>query len=72
MAVNARGTFLCYKYAAQQMIAPGRGGRLIAASSVSGKIGISLLSAYSASKFAVRGLTQTAGEACVLSWCPDF
>jgi len=60
MAVNARGTFLCYKYAAQQMIKQGRGGRIIAASSISGKLGKSLLSAYSASKFAVRGLTQTA------------
>jgi len=60
MAVNARGTFLCYKYAAQQMIKQGRGGRIIGASSISGKLGKPLLSAYSASKFAIRGLTQTA------------
>ena len=26
MAVNARSTFLCYKHAARQMIAQGRGG----------------------------------------------
>ena len=31
MAVNARGTMLCYKYAAKQMIAQGRGGRIIGA-----------------------------------------
>jgi len=61
MAVNARGTFLCYKYAAQQMIKQGRGGRIIGASSISGKLGKPLLSTYSASKFAIRGLTQTAG-----------
>ena len=28
-AVNIRGTFLCYKYAALQMVKQGRGGRLI-------------------------------------------
>lgn len=29
MAVNGRSTFLCYKHAARQMIAQGRGGRII-------------------------------------------
>lgn len=29
LGVNVRGTFLCYKYAAIQMIAQGRGGRII-------------------------------------------
>ena len=29
MAVNARGTMLCYKYAGKQMIAQGHGGRII-------------------------------------------
>ena len=62
MAINARGTFLCYKYAAAQMVAQGRGGRIIGASSVAGKLGHPAASAYSASKFAVRGLTQTAGK----------
>ncbi|KAJ7267192.1 hypothetical protein C8J57DRAFT_1510303 [Mycena rebaudengoi] len=60
MAVNARGAFLCYKYAGLQMIQQGRGGRLIAASSVAGKQSSPFLSAYCASKFAVRGLTQAA------------
>ncbi|KAJ7267172.1 hypothetical protein C8J57DRAFT_360829 [Mycena rebaudengoi] len=60
MAVNARGPFLCYKYAAAQMIKQGRGGRIIGASSVAGKQGIARAAAYSASKFAVRGLTQAA------------
>jgi hypothetical protein len=35
--VNAKGTFLCYKYAARQMIAQGRGGRIVGASSIVGK-----------------------------------
>ncbi|KAG8221476.1 hypothetical protein J3R82DRAFT_1689 [Butyriboletus roseoflavus] len=65
MAVNARGAFLCYKYAAQQMIKQGRGGRIIGASSAIGKMGMHWASAYSASKFAVRGLTQTAGKGFV-------
>ncbi|KAF8836791.1 NAD(P)-binding protein [Paxillus ammoniavirescens] len=60
MSINARGTFLCYKYAAEQMIKQGRGGRIIGASSLAGKMGMPLSSAYCASKFAVRGLTQSA------------
>ena len=62
MAVNARGAFLCYKYAAAQMITQGRGGRIIGASSMAGKVAFPLIPAYSASKFAVRGLTQAAGK----------
>jgi acetoin reductase-like protein len=58
--VNALGTFLCYKYAAQQMVKQGRGGKLIGASSLAGKQGWPLLTAYGTSKFAVRGLTQNA------------
>ncbi|KAF8148987.1 NAD-binding protein [Mycena galopus ATCC 62051] len=60
MTVNAQGTFLCYKYAALQMVSQGRGGRIIGASSVNGKKGSGFTSAYSAAKFAVRGLTQAA------------
>jgi NAD(P)-dependent dehydrogenase (short-subunit alcohol dehydrogenase family) len=62
MAVNARGPFLCYKYAAEQMIKQGRGGRIIGASSVAAQMGFPLGAPYCASKWAVRGLTQTAGE----------
>jgi NAD(P)-dependent dehydrogenase (short-subunit alcohol dehydrogenase family) len=80
MNINARGVFLCYKYAGLQMINQGHGGRIIGASSIAGKKGwnFRLLSsalrlftvsqigspfnyAYTASKFAVRGLTQAAG-----------
>jgi NAD(P)-dependent dehydrogenase (short-subunit alcohol dehydrogenase family) len=76
LSVTVTGTY-CYKYAAQEMIAQGDGGRIVGASSMIGKkgkfiryhchrfiddmppSGCDLLSAYSASKFAV--LTQSAG-----------
>ncbi|KZT10215.1 NAD(P)-binding protein [Laetiporus sulphureus 93-53] len=58
MAVNLRGVMLSYKYAAKQMIKQGRGGRIIGASSLAGKRGNTNLSAYAATKFGVRGLTQ--------------
>ncbi|KAJ7097566.1 hypothetical protein C8R44DRAFT_889107 [Mycena epipterygia] len=61
MNINARGTFFCYKFAGMQMIKQGGGsGRIIGASSVAGKQGIATHGVYSASKFAVRGLTQAA------------
>ncbi|KAF8176326.1 hypothetical protein K438DRAFT_76287 [Mycena galopus ATCC 62051] len=60
MNINARGTFLCYKYAGIQMIKQGGGGRIIGASSIAGKQGSPFNFAYTASKFAVRGLTQAA------------
>ncbi|KAK7034580.1 hypothetical protein VNI00_012209 [Paramarasmius palmivorus] len=59
-AVNSRSTFLCYKYATIQMIKQGRGDRIIGASSGAGKQGAKYLMAYSASNFAVRGMTQSA------------
>ncbi|KAF9805692.1 hypothetical protein IEO21_08955 [Rhodonia placenta] len=59
IAVNLRGVMLCYKYAAQQMIKQGRGGRILGASSFLGKKGAMTLSSYSATKFAIRGLTQS-------------
>ena len=39
MQVNATSAFLCYKYAAVQMVKQGRGGRIIGASSMVGKQG---------------------------------
>ncbi|KAJ6598174.1 hypothetical protein DFH09DRAFT_1131166 [Mycena vulgaris] len=62
MTINGRGTFLSYKYAGMKMISQGRGGRIIGAASVAGKTGAAFLSAYCASKFAVRGLTQAAAQ----------
>jgi len=60
MAINVRGVFLCYQHAARQMILQGRGGRIIGAASSAGKQGNALVPDYCASKFAVRGLTQSA------------
>ncbi|KAJ7157999.1 short chain oxidoreductase [Mycena crocata] len=62
MNINARGIFLCYKYAGRQMIKQGRGGRIIGASSYAGKQSTPGQAVYSASKFAVRGLTQAAAQ----------
>ncbi|KAK0207578.1 hypothetical protein IW262DRAFT_1419483 [Armillaria fumosa] len=59
-SINARGTFLCYQYAAKQMIKQGRGGRIIGSSSSAGKQGVRMMSLYSSTKSAIRGLTQGA------------
>ncbi|KAL0947931.1 hypothetical protein HGRIS_010562 [Hohenbuehelia grisea] len=61
-AVNVRGVLLCYQYAAKAMIAQGRGGSIIGASSIAGKKGLPMTSAYCASKAAIRSLTQTAAQ----------
>ncbi|OAX36652.1 NAD(P)-binding protein [Rhizopogon vinicolor AM-OR11-026] len=60
MTVNATSAFLCYKYAAMQMVKQGCGGRIIGASSIAGKQASANSPPYSASKFAIRGLTQAA------------
>ncbi|EIM86366.1 NAD-P-binding protein [Stereum hirsutum FP-91666 SS1] len=53
LSINLKGVFLCYQYAARQMIKQGRGGRIIGACSIAGKQGHPMASAYSTSKFAV-------------------
>jgi len=58
MDCNLASTMLCYKYAARQMIEQGEGGRNLGASSILGKKGGPDSSAYVATKFAIRGLTQ--------------
>ncbi|KAI0373273.1 NAD-P-binding protein [Pilatotrama ljubarskyi] len=60
IAVNARGVMLAIKHAGQHMVKQGRGGRIIAAASFASKQGVLNSPAYSASKFAVRGLVQSA------------
>ncbi|TFK66480.1 NAD(P)-binding protein [Pluteus cervinus] len=61
-SINAKGVFFCYKHAAKQMIKQGRGGRIIGACAASGKQGFPNLATYSATKFAVRGLTHAAAR----------
>jgi meso-butanediol dehydrogenase / (S,S)-butanediol dehydrogenase / diacetyl reductase len=62
MDVNVAGVFHCYRAAARLMIAQGRGGRLIGAASVAAHRAGKWQGAYSASKFAVRGLSQAAAQ----------
>lgn len=57
--VNVKGTFLCCKAVAKEMIARGQGGKIINISSVAGKRGMARFAAYCASKFAVIGFTQS-------------
>jgi len=60
MDVNLKGNFLCTKYAAQQMIKQGKGGRIINISSIAGLVGFAGISAYCASKGGVTELTREA------------
>ncbi|KAH9919208.1 acetoin reductase family protein [Epithele typhae] len=58
--VHIKGTFFSYKYAAMQMIKQGIGGRIVGAASIASKKGVPDQAIYTATKFAVRGLTQSA------------
>ncbi|MFE4961283.1 SDR family oxidoreductase, partial [Streptomyces sp. NPDC056653] len=61
-AINTKGVFLTWQAAARQFISQGGGGKLIAAASQVAHRAAGDLPAYSASKFAVRGLTQAAAQ----------
>lgn len=56
--VNVFGLYNCYSTAAKQMIKQGGGGKILGAASIVAFKPFALLSHYSASKWAVRGLTQ--------------
>lgn len=56
--VNLTGTFLCARSAVPLLRAAG-GGSIVNISSVAGRLGFSLRTPYSASKFGLAGLTQT-------------
>jgi len=62
MDVNVSGVFHCYRAAARQLLAQGRGGRIIGAASVAAHRAGKWQSAYSASKFAVRGMSQSLAQ----------
>jgi meso-butanediol dehydrogenase/(S,S)-butanediol dehydrogenase/diacetyl reductase len=78
MDVNAKGVFFCNQAAAIQMIKQGHGGRIVNASSGAGRRGSKNLSPYSASKFAVVGITQSlaselaAHKITVNAYCPGI
>lgn len=57
IAVNLRGVFLGMKYQIRQML-PGGGGAIVNTSSNAGLRGVRLLSAYTASKHGIVGLTK--------------
>lgn len=74
MDVNVRGLFLCTRYVLPHMLERGHG-KIINVSSGAGKTGIGQLSVYSASKFAVIGLTESvaqevSGKVGVYAVCP--
>ncbi len=60
LEVNLMGAFLCTKHAARQMIRQGGGGRIVNIASVAAKRGSWHLTAYSASKHGLIGLTRSA------------
>ena len=58
MSINATAVFLCTKLVGREMVRQSDGGRIINIASNNSKQGTALKAAYSASKFAVLGLTQ--------------
>ncbi len=59
MSVNVRGVWNCMKAEIRQMLSQG-GGAIVNCSSIGGMVGSKGRAAYSASKFAVNGLTRAA------------
>lgn len=58
LAINTTAVFLCTKFVGQVMLRQGQGGRIINIASDAAKRASAMGAAYSASKFAVLGLTQ--------------
>ncbi len=58
LAINTTAVFLCTKLVGQQMVERGEGGRIVNIASNAAKQASAMGAAYSASKFAVLGLTQ--------------
>lgn len=76
--VNLRGVFLCYREAAKVMIEQGKGGKIIGACSAVAYRAFPLMSHYLATKWAIRGLTQSAAmelakhNITVNAYCPGM
>ena len=63
MRVNGLGVLIGMQEAAKQMIAQGRGGKIINTASIAGRQGYDNIAPYCASKFAVVSLTQSGARA---------
>ena len=70
--VNIAGVFNCFVVAGRKMLDQRKGGTIIAASSAAAFKAMPLVSAYSASKWAVRGLTQVSGTRADRTPLRDF
>ncbi|ALE81654.1 MULTISPECIES: acetoin reductase [Pseudonocardia] len=76
--VNVFGVVYCLQAAARVMIDRGTGGKIVSAASIAGHQGFDLLGHYSATKFAVRALTQAAAKELaphritVNAYCPGI
>ncbi|GIP21383.1 acetoin reductase [Paenibacillus sp. J22TS3] len=76
--INVKGVIYGIQAAANQMKKQGTGGKIINACSIAGQEGFALLGPYSATKFAVKGLTQVAAKELardkitVNSYCPGI
>lgn len=62
LSINVEGVLWGIQAAAAKFVELGRPGRIINASSIAGHDGFEMLGVYSATKFAVRGLTQAAAK----------
>lgn len=78
MRINGLGVLIGIQEAAKQFLRQGNGGKIVNTASVAGKQGFALVGAYSASKFAVVGLTQAAArelaahQITVNGFCPGI
>ena len=62
LAVNLRGTYLCLRAVGQAMVDAGRGGAVVAVTSVSGFLADRMMGHYSVSKAAVAQLVRVAAR----------
>ena len=78
MKINVQGTLWGIQAAAAKFIQRGHKGKIVNACSIAGHDGFAMLGAYSASKFAVRALTQAAAKEyaskgiTVNAYCPGI
>ncbi|MFD2131466.1 acetoin reductase [Pseudogracilibacillus auburnensis] len=76
--INVKGVLFGIQAAANQMIEQKTGGKIINACSIAGQEGFEMLGPYTASKFAVKGITHSAAKELakhkitVNSYCPGI